>query len=177
MCVFCSVLKWLLESWNFFFTYFTENANLSKIDSEASCANHISINLGQHDSQASIAFSTKFDQLAGSIFEHCSEAWNHDGDVYDVPQYPIAERQQKVHIVDEISYRYKCCACVYCDFFCHLQHCPSVCSVGIVTEVLDGLMDIDEMFVVNTLWAWNKPIFFSFWALTRQPMVVAIEGS
>jgi len=61
--------------------------------------------MAQHDSETSFLFAAKFDQLAGSIFEHCNEAWSHDGDVYDVPQYPIAERQQKVHIVDEITVR------------------------------------------------------------------------
>jgi len=73
--------------------------------SEANCGNHVTVNKAQHDGEPSVTFSAKFDQLAGSIFEHCSEAWNHDGDVYDVPQYPIAEHQQKVHIVNEISYR------------------------------------------------------------------------
>jgi len=159
-CSVCFLLSIKMIAWelNIFFTYFTENANLSKIDSEASCANHISINLGQHDSQASIAFSTKFDQLAGSIFEHCSEAWNHDGDIYDVPQYPIAERQQKVHIVDEISYRYS----VYCDFLSPATLSECLFCRYCDYEVLDGLMDTDEIFMVNRLWAWNKPIFLVF---------------
>ena len=78
---------------------------MNKNDCEASCVNHVNGNAAQHDGETSVIFSAKFDQLAGSIFEHCNEAWNHDGDVYDVPQYPIAERQQKIHIVDEISYR------------------------------------------------------------------------
>ena len=72
---------------------------------EVSFANHTGVNMAERDDESCVSFSSKFGQLAGSIFEHCSEAWNHDGDVYDVPQYPIAERQQKVHIVDEISYR------------------------------------------------------------------------
>lgn len=84
---------------------FVENADLTINDGEANYTNHISVNGAQHDGESSVTFSAKFDQLAGSIFEHCNEAWNHDGDVYDVPQYPIAERQQKIHIVDEISYR------------------------------------------------------------------------
>ena len=81
---------------------FVDNLDLKKNDSDA---NRLGINISRHESQSSVAFSTKFDQLAGSIFEHCNDAWNHDGDVYDVPQYPIAERQQKIHIVDEISCR------------------------------------------------------------------------
>ena len=84
---------------------YADSADLKKTDSEVICANRLGINISRHESQSSVAFSTKFDQLAGSIFEHCNDAWNHDGDVYDVPQYPIAELQQKVHIVDEISYR------------------------------------------------------------------------
>jgi hypothetical protein len=48
----------------------------------------------------------KFEQLAGTIFQHCNEALSHDfGDAYDVPQYPIAENQQKGQIVHEISMR------------------------------------------------------------------------
>lgn len=78
---------------------------MNENDAEANCANHLNGNVAQPESETSGIFSVKFDQLAGSIFEHCNEAWNHDGDVYDVPQYPIAERQQKIHIVDEISYR------------------------------------------------------------------------
>ena len=84
---------------------FAENTDLNTDDGEACCGNHVDVNMSQQDDESSVTFSAKFDQLAGSIFEHCSEAWNHDGDVYDVPQYPIAERQQKVHIVEEISYR------------------------------------------------------------------------
>ena len=109
---------WILLSWHsnnvtwlinvcaeFFANCLVENTERNANDSDADCANFFNISMVQHDSQASFAFSAKFDQLAGSIFEHCNEAWNHDGDVYDVPQYPIAERQQKGHIVNEISYR------------------------------------------------------------------------
>jgi len=90
---------------------FAENADLNiNVDHETDFVNHIS---PQHDSESPVTFSAKFDQLAGSIFEHCNEAWNHDGDVYDVPQYPIAERQQKVHIVNEIRYRYILAGAMY----------------------------------------------------------------
>jgi len=85
---------------------FVENADPNITDGEANCVNRVNVNSAHHDGESPVTFSAaKFDQLAGSIFEHCNEAWNHDGDIYDVPQYPIAERQQKVHIVDEISYR------------------------------------------------------------------------
>jgi len=48
----------------------------------------------------------KFEQLAGTIFQHCNEVLSHDfGDAYDVPQYPIAENQQKGQIVREITMR------------------------------------------------------------------------
>jgi len=82
---------------------FAESADLNiNADQEVNSVHYVS---PQPDGESPVTFSAKFDQLAGSIFEHCNEAWNHDGDVYDVPQYPIAERQQKVHIVDEIRYR------------------------------------------------------------------------
>lgn len=60
---------------------------------------------GPRQSSESASYSAKFEELAGSIFHHCNEALNYDGDAFDVPQYPIAENQQKGHIVREISKR------------------------------------------------------------------------
>lgn len=62
-----------------------------------------SLSKGINDSSS---LTGKFEQLAGTIFQHCNEALSHDfGDAYDVPQYPIAENQQKGQIVHQISKR------------------------------------------------------------------------
>ena len=65
---------------------------------------------GTHHSLQSLSNSSsmsgKFEQLAGTIFQHCNEALSNDiGAAYDVPQYPIADSQQKGQIVREISMR------------------------------------------------------------------------
>ena len=56
-----------------------------------------------------VNYAERFDQIAENIFQRCNQSLAGEGAVYEVPQYPIEEHQNRRQLESQLSHQ-----CVFC---------------------------------------------------------------